>query len=307
MTQRTYPLCLNSKASFKIYQAWWFLGLLFWLTFSWAASPVWKVTKTGGLHDTTLYLAGTIHLLGEQDYPLPPGYDAAYQQAEQLAFEIDLRETQTPRFQQAFLMQMRYPYGETLQQHLKSSTYLTLKRFLRKRNIDIKDFQNYRVGFVSMNLTLIELKRMHLDGTGVDQFYLDKAVRDGKPIKALETTDAHFETLARLGEGNEDAYLKYSLNEVKDLPDILAKTKQYWRNGNLKGFEDDLMRPIQTEFPQVYQSLLVQRNQHWMPQIEEMLRSTPTEMVLVGNLHLAGPDGLIAQLKHKGYEITQLP
>ena len=43
------------------------------------------------------------------------------------------------------------------------------------------------------------------------------------------------------------------------------------------------------------------------PQIEAQLKSGDVAMVLVGALHFAGPDGLLAQLKAKGYSITQLP
>jgi hypothetical protein len=37
-----------------------------------------------------------------------------------------------------------------------------------------------------------------------------------------------------------------------------------------------------------------------------MLRSRETELVLVGALHLVGPEGLIAQLKRRGYRVEQL-
>lgn len=288
-------------------QIWWFFIVALWFLNVQANSPVWKITKSSPTGDQVVYLAGTIHLLGENDYPLPKAYDTAYQQADALAFEIDMRETQTPSFQQHLLMQMRYPYGENLKQHLKASTYLKLKRHLRKREVDIKNFDNFRVGFVSMNLTLIELKKMGVDGTGVDEYFTQKALRDHKPIIALEKTEDHFNTLAKLGQGEEDAYIKYSLNEVKDLPDILAKTKRYWRSGDLNGFEKDIMAPMRDAFPKVYNDLLVKRNQNWLPEIESMMRTTQVELIMVGNLHLAGADGLIAELKKRGYEVTQLP
>ena len=272
-----------------------------------AASPVWKVTKDTHIGEQVVYIAGTIHLLGEEDYPLPAGYETAYKQADILAFEIDLRETLTPSFQQRFLMQMRYPYGETLKQHLKASTYLNLKRHLRKRGSNINNFENFRVGFVSMNLTLLELKRLGMAGTGVDQFYTEKATADRKPIVSLETTDEHFAYLAKIGQGEEDAYIKYSLNEIKELPEILEKTKRHWRNGDLAGFEKDLMQPMKDEFPGVYHSLLVERNHNWLPQIERMFRTSQTELVMVGNLHLVGEDGLFTLLKARGYHIQQLP
>lgn len=273
-----------------------------------AASPVWKISKMSSMgEEQVVYLAGTIHLLGESDYPLPKGYETAYQKADIVAFEIDLRETQTPSFQQHFLMQMRYPYGETLKLHLKASTYLKLKKHLRERGVDIKNFDHYKVGYVSMNLTVLELQKLGMAGTGVDQYFTEKAIADGKPILSLETTDEHFEYIANLGQGRENDYIKYSLKEIKDLPEMLATTKRHWRNGDLAGFEKDILQPMQEAFPQAVDSLLVERNQNWLPQIEEMLKTDKVELVMVGNLHLASDEGLIALLQAKGYQVSQLP
>ena len=53
-----------------------------------AESPVWKVTN-GEEH---LYLGGTIHLLGQSDYPLPAGFEHAYRAAEKIVFETDIQK-----------------------------------------------------------------------------------------------------------------------------------------------------------------------------------------------------------------------
>jgi hypothetical protein len=64
---------------------------------------------------------------------------------------------------------------------------------------------------------------------------------------------------------------------------------------------------MQQDFPEVYQTLLVERNEAWMPQLEAMFASKEVEFVLVGALHLAGKDGVLAKLGARGYRITQLP
>ncbi|WP_315982855.1 TraB/GumN family protein [Aliamphritea spongicola] len=42
------------------------------------ASPVWKVSDG----NETVYLGGTIHVLAEDDYPLPAAFQRAYAEAE---------------------------------------------------------------------------------------------------------------------------------------------------------------------------------------------------------------------------------
>ena len=57
-----------------------------------AESPVWKVSHG----DNHLYLGGTIHLLGKDDYPLPPAFEKAYQDSSKLVFEADIQKFQSP-------------------------------------------------------------------------------------------------------------------------------------------------------------------------------------------------------------------
>ena len=64
--------------------------------------------------------------------------------------------------------------------------------------------------------------------------------------------------------------------------------------------------PLLKDFPDIYQSLLVDRNNNWLPQIEAMFDSKDTEFVLVGALHLVGKDGLLQRLEAAGYKVTQL-
>ena len=60
------------------------------------------------------------------------------------------------------------------------------------------------------------------------------------------------------------------------------------------------------EFPELYKSLLVDRNVSWLKYIERMLTTADVEFVLVGALHLIGEDGVLQQLKARGYAITRL-
>jgi uncharacterized protein YbaP (TraB family) len=60
------------------------------------------------------------------------------------------------------------------------------------------------------------------------------------------------------------------------------------------------------EFPELYQSLLVQRNNNWMPKIDQYLSDKQVEFIIVGSLHLHGAEGLLKKLKDKGYLLEQL-
>ena len=43
-----------------------------------------------------------------------------------------------------------------------------------------------------------------------------------------------------------------------------------------------------------------------MPQIEDMLKTSEVEFIMVGAMHLAGEDSVLTQLKAQGYSIEKL-
>ena len=57
-----------------------------------------------------------------------------------------------------------------------------------------------------------------------------------------------------------------------------------------------------------YKLLDVDRNNAWLPKIEERLQDSKSDdtLVVVGSLHLLGDDGLVEQLRAKGYTVERV-
>jgi len=68
----------------------------------------------------------------------------------------------------------------------------------------------------------------------------------------------------------------------------------------------DSMIKMKQDFPESYDTLLIQRNKAWMKEIPHFIEDKQVEFILVGLMHLAGENGLINQLKSKGFEVEQL-
>jgi len=79
-----------------------------------------------------------------------------------------------------------------------------------------------------------------------------------------------------------------------------------WREGDMQAMADVSIDDFKADYPQIYQDLLVERNNNWLPKIEGMLHDQAVELILVGGLHLAGPDSVLAKLAAKGYKIEKL-
>lgn len=280
-----------------------FIFTLFLLpTILFAQTSVWKVQK----NEDIIYLGGTIHLLRTKDYPLPKEYNQAYNKSDILYFETDLEALNQPTIQQSILSKMSLKNGTKLSNLLSKESYEALRVYSLSRGVNLKNYDHFKPAMILLTLTVIELKSMGIDADGVDKFYLNKALKDKKELGALESVDSHINYMVSLGEGNEDNLVAQSLKDFKKTKKYFNRIISSWRLGSVGSLNKLFVYDMKKNFPETYNSLLVERNNNWMPTIEGMFENTKTEFVLVGVAHLVGRDGLLQQLRRKGYKIRKL-
>lgn len=267
-----------------------------------AKGPTWKVSSG----ENTLYLGGSIHLLSQSDYPLPASLDKAYSKAETVVFETDIKKISQPSFQQETLHYLTYPDGITLDQVLDKNTYARLEKHLQSRGVALAQLNHLKPGMLAMTITLLELQRWGLAGTGVDEHYSKRAEANNIPQAQLETALSQVQKIASMGEGQESDFIRHTLQELESLPVVMQNLKNAWRSGDSQQLNALILEPLRAEFPLIYQSLIVDRNIAWLPQFIKMLHSTEVELVLVGAAHLVGEDGLLVQLEELGYTVEPM-
>ncbi len=267
-----------------------------------ADSPVWKVQK--GQHQ--LFIGGTIHVLEQTDYPLPPPFEKAYSESSKIVFETDMQKLKAPEFQQFMMKEMMYSDGRNLKKVLNRESFQALEEYCASRGIPVDTLLNFKPGMVSILLTVMEMQRLGMVGVGVDEFYSIKAMGDGKKTGQLETVEEQVAFLSSMGEGDEDKMISYTLRDIKILSEQMKAMKTAWRQGDLKELEKIALTPLMDDFPTLYNSMVLERNNAWVPQIEAMLKTKDVEFVLVGALHLLGEDGVLAQLAARGYDVQEL-
>jgi len=274
-----------------------FTGLVFSKSL-FAISTVYEVSKG----KSKLYLAGTIHLLRSQDFPPPAEFDGAYQQSQKIYFETDMEKAKSPEFGQRFAQAMILPNNTTLKDILSPENWSALQAYAEKSQYPLSQTMMFNPAMVSILITLNESKKLGV-GEGADAYY-DKAARaDNKIIGELESLDDVLLYMKKFGQEEPNKIIASTLEDVTNMPADLEKMINSWKQGDLSGLDKMFSEKMRKETPAVYQSLIVERNQKWLPTIEAMLKTPETEMVMVGSLHLSGDDGLLAQLKKAGYKI----
>jgi uncharacterized protein YbaP (TraB family) len=267
-----------------------------------AETSVWKIKKGKSI----MYLGGTCHLLRPSDYPLPEEYDKAYKECDILIFETDIGEIQDSATQMKLLAKAVYTDGSTIDSHISADTYQLLDEYCTTNGIPLEALKQFRVSMLVLNLTLMELMKLGITPEGVDKYYYTLAAKDNKTIRGLETVDQQINFIIDMGEGDEDALVTHTLSEIKNTKREFETILDAWKSGDVKNLSKLMVTEIKTKFPKLYKELIVDRNNNWLPVIQDCRKTEEKEFILVGLAHLIGPDGIIAALKKKGYKITKL-
>lgn len=278
-----------------------FTACLFLPIFSQAESSVWQVSDG----KNTVYLGGTFHMLKPSDYPLPKEFEQVYNKVNWLVFETDILALENPDFQKYFQQKMKLPSGQILADKLSPKAYAELIRYMSKNDLDIGQFQSFKPQMISLIINILELKKLGLTAQGVDDFFGEKAVSAGKVLSQLESKEEQASYLANMATGHESRFILQTLADIKELEQELDKLSQAWRTGNVQALYQTGIATMIKDYPQVYQTLMVERNRNWLPRIETLIQQPEEKLILVGALHLVGPDGLLEQLKSKGYQVLQ--
>ncbi len=267
-----------------------------------ASSFIWKVSKNG----VSLYLGGTIHVLKQSDYPLPLEFDEAYNASDVLVLEVDIKESQSEAFGQLLLKYVMYEEGKSLRDDLSPKVYMQLKKRAVELGLDMNMMDRFKVSMIVMSLTMVELEKMGMNVEGVDAYYANKADEDVRKNLYLESVEDQIQLLAHMGEGSEDALVIQTLEDISELAEAMDEIKESWRRGDEASLYDLIGKEFALEFPKLYDEVALNRNRNWLPQIEQMFETKEVELILVGSMHLAGPDGLLDLLRKRGYKIEQL-
>ena len=253
----------------------------------------------------TVYLLGSIHMLQPSE-KLPAAIDAAYADAESLLMEIDMDDLDPAQMQQDVSELAMQPANQSLRQQLGPETYQKLVSKVQPLGVDPAALDPFKPWFAAITLVQVQMMKVGFDAeSGVERRLTRRAVEDRKPIRGLETAREQLEIMARLPDKQQREFLLYSVEDVERMMSELDQLLSAWRRGDAKGMAKLLQEGFD-EYPDLYRPLTVERNRHWVPQIEELLDDKDDYLVVVGALHLVGTDSVIDLLERKGYRVKQL-
>ena len=256
--------------------------------------------------DSTLYLYGTVHLLPDDLTWQREDMREAFSKAGTIFFEVD-----------------------TGQKGQVEATVLTTRLGLRNDGTRLSDrLDNYQLNLMEAAANNGDLTIAALDGMqpwlaaeylmfaaaqnaglsadlSADEALKSRAGREGKNVIYLESLETQIRASADLPEDIQVDILTETLEQFNSLGQDATEIADQWSAGGTDFLTDNLIRPMKARSPEVFNSLLRDRNRAWSKKLSRFMDDSGTGFVAVGTAHLLGEDSLLSDLRDQGYLVQR--
>ena len=271
---------------------------------------VWRVTNA----KAPFYLVGSIHALSKKDYPLPAPYDIALKDSTRLLFEFD--PTQHAEFQKKFEAAAKYPPGQDIRSKISPGLLGWLRKNMftvipdarggnDQRLVSFDSQLRYKPWWIAQHLAAPASYSKTSASHGLDNYFVDHAIKFGKEIGGLESVNEHVAVMGGLSDRDGEFMLQDALTQPDNGDKEFGRMYKAWRKGDTNAlWAGDAQ--LRSKAPRIAARFVDDRNVKWIPRIEAEIKTGKPTAIIAGALHFSGPRSVIALLQQRGYVIEQL-
>jgi uncharacterized protein YbaP (TraB family) len=279
-----------------------FLSALFVPALAHAEPAIWVVK---GPH-ATVYLFGTIHALQKGDVWHSPKIDAAIQQSQTLWLEIP--NVDEAASMQPLIMQLGTDQAHPLSTKLTPDQMAKLTKAANSVGLPGGEamFETFKPWLAAITLSIAPLMQAGYDpSTGVEIELKPEFVKANKPVKGFETAEQQMHYFADMPEKVQIDFLSSELDDFDTAIDKFKQMLAAWSAGDTDALDKLNNADFRDKYPDLFQILVVKRNQKFTAQIQDLLKGDGVSFVAIGAGHLVGKDGVPAMLEKQGYKVTR--
>ncbi len=270
--------------------------------------PVPLLWKVSGGQGSELYLLGSFHLLKADDYPLSADVDRAFAGAQRLLFELSPEEMNSPQLAAQMMQAALRRDGRQLKDDLDPATWQQLEAWGAANNMPVDRLAGLKPWFVGLTISIAQMTRQGLDPkSGLDRHLMDRAAQANKPAVGLESASSQITMLDSMSIDEQRQLLREALEQVDKGDEQSRQLHDAWRRGDDVMLWRDMAAQMKREYPGLYQRINVDRNNAWLPSLQQWLQpGRGNTLVVVGALHLLGSDGVVEKLRAQGYKVERI-
>jgi uncharacterized protein YbaP (TraB family) len=279
-----------------------FFATLLVPAFAHAEPAIWVVK---GPH-ATVYLFGTIHALQKGVPWRSAKIDAAIQQSQTLWLEIP--NVDEAASMQPLIMKLGMDRAHPLSTKLTPDQLAKLTKVANSVGLPGGEamFESFKPWLAALTLSVAPLMQAGYDpNTGVEMEIKPEFIKANKPVKGFETAEEQMHYFADMPEKTQVDFLNSELDDFDSAIDKFKQMLAAWSAGDTDALDKLNNEDFRDKYPDLFQILVVKRNQKFTTQIQDLLKGDGVSFVAIGAGHLVGKDGVPAMLEKQGFKVTR--
>jgi uncharacterized protein len=263
---------------------------------------LWQVTGTSGHR---AYIFGTVHLLPPGTIWHTPVIETAIQQSGSLVTEVTSLDNKAA-VAKTFTAMSASPGLPPLEKRVPPELVDTLDNALDDAGTPAEARGTLESWAAAMAIASAVSDDLGMEASsGVEPILQSRFRTKSKPHYGLETIARQFGYFDQLPEAEQRQLLTATLRGTKNARTDMQKMLDYWMRGDVDALLKNSESTVLSS-PELRATLLDNRNRAWADKIAKMIDQGRAPFVAVGAAHVAGPCGLPALLKAKGYKIERI-
>ena len=263
---------------------------------------IWVATD----FDSTLYLFGTVHLLPDDLVWQREDMRQAFADSGTIFFEVDTGpESQVQGTVLTTSLGLRSD-GLRLSDRLDNYQLNLMEAAANNGDLTIAALDGMQPWLAAEYLTFAAAQNAGLSAAlSADEALKSRAAREGKNVIYLESLETQIRASAELPEFIQIRILTETLERFNALGLDATNIAEQWAVGGTDYLTDQLIRPMKSREPEVFNNLLRDRNRAWANKIARFMEDSGTGFVAVGTAHLLGEQSLLSELREQGYSVQR--
>lgn len=263
-------------------------------------SLLWQV-RGNGLKEPS-YLFGTMHVINSEHYYFGKNAQKKVKNAKTVVFEMDLDKVNIIETGKAALL----PEGKSIKDYVSEADYNEIMHFMDD-SIGVSP-SLFKSAYSKMKPIFLE-QFLIIDYLGENpesyETNIAKLAKNAKKeIIGLETFEEQLKFLDKMPIESQLENFVESIRNFSETKKSFDEMVQKYLEEDIEGL-GILINEEDTKEKYYQEELLKKRNNNWIPKLKDLFSKGST-FVAVGAGHLAGEDGLIAQLKKQGYIVEPI-
>lgn len=257
--------------------------------------------------DSTMYIFGTLHIRRAGEPWGGPRAQAGLAEAEDVWTELLINPESDAQTQVLALRYGMAEAGRPLSSYFSAEENARIAAAAQRFGLPIQMVEAMRPWMAGLTLSMMPMLQAGFDpNQGADRLIDAYADANGKNARAFETVEEQIQMLAGFSEAVQRQMVLEALEEADAGGPMMESMATAWQTGDMRTLERLVVTDMRDDYAEFYQVLLADRNDAWVEVLDRELQGAGVDFVAVGAGHVIGSEGLVAQLRARGYTVERV-